>query len=148
MKNEWYIRKAVIQDSNGLQECMELAYSSYIERMGGKRLPPMDIDYALEIRDYPTWVVEHNGKIIGGLVMVFENDNASLANISVHPDFQGEGIGSVLIRFAEAKAKEKKYTTIRLATHVLLNENISLYLHMGWEEIDRDMTRVYMQKNV
>lgn len=148
MKNKWSIRKAIIEDAYGLQKCMELAYSTYKERMNGSRLPPMDVDYSLEIRDYPTWVVEYNGEIAGGLVMMFENDYASLANIAVHPKFQGEGIGSTLMKFSENIAKEKNYSTIRLATHILLTENLSLYLHLGWKEIDRDTTRVYMQKDI
>lgn len=148
MKNQWNIRKAILEDAHGLQKCMELAYSSYQERMNGKRLPPMDIDYALEIRDYPTWVTEDNGKIVGGLIMMFENDYASLANIAVHPEFQGKGLGTALMEFAETIAKEKNYTTMRLATHILLTENLSLYLHLGWKEIQRDDTRVYMQKDI
>lgn len=148
MKDQWSIRKAIPEDANGLQKCMELAYSSYQERMNGKRLPPMDIDYSLEIRDFPTWVAEQNGEIVGGLIMMFENDHASLANISVHPKFQGEGIGSALMAFAETIAKEQNYSTLRLATHILLTENLSLYLHLGWKETNRDNTRVYMEKRI
>lgn len=148
MRNDWNIRKAIHEDAIGLQKCMEFAYAPYQDRMNGKRLPPIDIDYSLEIRDYPTWVVEKNEKIIGGLIMMFENDYASLANISVHPEFQGEGIGNALMEFAQTIAKEKNYSTIRLATHILLTENVSLYLHLGWREIQRDDTRVYMQKDL
>jgi len=148
MKNKWNIRKAIVEDSNGLQKCMELAYSTYIERMNGKRLPPMDVDYSVEIRDYPTWVVEKNEEIVGVLIMMFENDHASLANLAVHPKFQGEGIGSALMEFSETISKERNYSTIRLATHILLTENVSLYLHLGWTETQRDDTRVYMQKDI
>jgi len=38
--------------------------------------------------------------------MVFENDQASIANIAVDPGFQGQGIGGALMKFAESKAKE------------------------------------------
>ncbi len=146
MKKKWYIRKAVLEDSVGLQNCMESAYASYQDRMGGKRLPSMDLDYSCEIRDFPTWVAEFNGKIVGGLIMVFEKDYASISNIAVHPEFQGQGLGGGLMKFAETLAKEKKYSKLRLVTHVLLTENVSLYLHLGWTEIDRDDVRVYMEK--
>ena len=49
MKKHWQIRKAISQDAAGLASCMESAYAAYQERMGGIRLPPMDIDYFSEI---------------------------------------------------------------------------------------------------
>ena len=148
MKKKWHIRKAVQDDSIHLQHCMGSAYASYQGRMGGKRLPPMDVDYSVEIRDYPTWVTELDGNIVGGLIMMFENEYASIANVAIHPGFQGQGIGGGLMKFAETVAKEENYSELRLATHVLLTENVSLYLHLGWTEIDRDDVRVYMKKDI
>ncbi len=148
MTIQWHIRKAVLEDSVGLQYCMESAYASYQDRMEGQRLPPMDVDYASEISDYPSWVAEFNGNIVGGLIMKFENEYASIANIAVHPEFQGLGIGGGLMKFAETKAKEKNYSELRLVTHILLTENVSFYIHLGWTEIDRDDNRVYMKKGI
>lgn len=121
---------------------------SYQERMGGVRLPPMDLDYSSEIENYPTWVVESERSILGGLIMVFEDDQASIANIAVDPKFQGQGIGGDLMDFAESKARENNFSELRLATHVLLEENVSLYRHLGWEKTGRDKTRVYMKKKL
>jgi len=142
------IREATPEDSESLKYCMESAYSTYQERMGGDRLPPMDVDYLSEIKNYPAWVVESEEIILGGLIMVFGNDQASIANVAVNPKFQGQGIGSELMRFAESIAREKGYSELQLATHVLLDENISLYRHLGWEETGRDETRVFMAKDI
>lgn len=144
----WVIRTALPKDAIDLQNCMIEAYKNYKERMGGKHLPPMDVDYAAEIRDFPSWVVELESKIIGGLFMMFEYEYASIANIAVHPNAQGLGVGGGLMRFAEEKAKKKKYTELRLATHVLLTENLGLYIHLGWTEYNRDEVRVYMKKRI
>lgn len=116
--------------------------------MKGERLPPMDVDYLQEIRDYPTWVVESRGTILGGLIMSFANNKASIANIAVDPKFQGHGIGGALMRFAETKAKENGFSDLHLATHVLLNENISLYKHLGWKETGSDKTKVFMKRKI
>jgi GNAT superfamily N-acetyltransferase len=144
----WQIREATPEDSDGLKSCMESAYATYQDRMGEERLPPMDADYSSEIRDYPTWVVESERGILGGLIMVFESKHASIANIAVDPRFQGKGIGGGLIRFAESKARENNFSELHLATHILLDENISLYRHLGWEETGRDETRVSMEKKL
>ena len=143
-----HIREATIEDSDSLKNCMESAYRPYQERMGGVRLPPMNIDYSSEIESYPTWVVESEGSILGGLIMVFENGQASIANVAVDPTFQGQGIGGDLMDFAESRARENNFIELRLATHVLLEENISLYRHLGWEETGRDETRVFMKKKL
>jgi GNAT superfamily N-acetyltransferase len=145
---DWTIRKAVIADAARLQRCMESAYASYQQRMAGQRLPPMDLDYDAEIQDFPTWVAEREGVIGGGLTMVFEDDYASIANIAVHPRFQGQGLGGALLRFAEIQAKDGSFSELRLTTHVQLVENISLYSHLGWNEYQRDNTRVYMKKTL
>ena len=148
MERTWHIRKAIPKDSGGLQDCMESAYAAYQERMGGERLPPMDADYLSEIKSYPTWVAESDGRILGGLIMVFENDQARIANIAVDPAFQGQGIGGALMKLAEARVRAISVSELLLATHVLLTENIALYQHLGWEETGRDETRVYMKKNI
>lgn len=148
MKINWEIREATPGDSDGLRQCMEAAYATYQARLGGARLPPMDADYSSEIKNYPTWVVVSEGNILGGLIMVFDNEHASLANIAVNPQFQGQGIGGGLIGFAVSKAKEKHFVELRLATHVLLEENIRLYLHFGWEETSREGNKVFMKKKI
>lgn len=148
MGSAWHIREAILNDATGLKSCMESAYTAYQARMSGDRLPPMDVDYGSEIADYPTWVVEAKGKIVGGLIMSFEKNRASIANIAVDPRCQGQGIGGTLIKFAESKARENNFTVLHLTTHVLLHENISLYRHLGWQETGRDATKVFMQKKI
>ena len=148
MEVTWHIREATPEDSTGLKTCMESAYATYQERMDGVRLPPMDVDYLSEIKNYPTWVVESERSILGGLIMVFENNHASIANIAVDPKFQGQGIGGGLMKFAESKARENNFSELHLATHILLDENISLYRHLGWEETGRDESRVFMKKKI
>ena len=144
----WQIRRATQKDADGLEKCMESAYAPYQQRMGGMRLPPMDVDYSAEIENYPTWVVESEGNIVGGMIMIFDNQKASIANIAVKPKFQRQGIGIGLMKFAESKAREMNFSELYLTTHVLLRENLSWYRHLGWEEIGRDNTKVFMNKKI
>ncbi len=148
MSPDWKIRKATLADSEGLKNCMESAYAMYQKRMGGNRLPPMDVDYSAEIQHFPTWVVDANGRIFGGLIMMFKKNDATIANVAVDPEHQGKGIGSALINFAQSKAKEQGYSELHLATHVLLKENIALYQYLGWEVTERDETKVRMKKEI
>lgn len=145
----WRIRPANVVDAAGLHACMEAAYLAYQERLGGRRLPPMDVDYALEIRDNPTWIaLSGTDDVIGGIIMTFEGDTATIANVAVHPDYQGNGIGGGLMHHAEQIALERDCSRIHLATHVLLTENVSLYQYLGYRVIDQDDTRVTMRKGL
>lgn len=148
MNKQFRIRKAVLEDTSALQNCMEAAYAPYQDRIGGKRLPPMDLDYQDEIQNYPTWIAEFNGNIVGGLIMMFNNVYATIANIAVHPDFQGQGLGGELMAYAEAIARAQNYSELHLMTHIQLTENISLYRHLGWTEIDRSDVRINMKKDI
>ncbi|OEH92794.1 GNAT family N-acetyltransferase [Bacillus solimangrovi] len=146
-RNKFKIRKAISDDAKELKNCMDAAYSVYSNRFKEK-LPPMNVDYKEEIASYPVWVAESNKKIIGGLVLIFEDKYTTVANVAVHPVYQGKGLGRSLLELAEAEAKLRGDIELRLATHVLLTENISYYLHLGWIEFDRDNTRVYMKRNI
>ena len=146
-QQESVLRQAVIGDAGGLRNCMIAAYSGYQERMQGNLLPPLGVDYAKEISNYPVWVAERDGDIVAGLIMTFK-DVAMISNIAVHPQMQGSGLGRRLLDFAEQQAKARGFTRMRLATHALLTENVSLYQHLGWELADRDSERITMEKSI
>ena len=148
VENNWNIRKATLDDSVNLQNCMESAYSSYQDRLSGIVLPPMVTDYSNEIAGYPTWVAEIKEDVVGGLIMTFGKDYAAISNVAVHPQSQGLGLGRGLLDFAQNEAKTRGYSQLRLATHVLLTENISLYEHLGWRVTGKDDVRVYMEKEI
>lgn len=147
-KRSWTIRKAGVSDAEALAECMHAAYMIYTSRLGGKTLPPMTVDYEEEIRSYPVWVAESDGTLVGGLILMPEDDYMTIANVAVHPQFQGHGLGRGLMALGEAEAKRQGYSELRLATHALLTENLSLYSHLGWSETGRDEYRVYMRKTI
>ena len=148
MQLTWHIRQANTQDADGLERCMHAAYAAYRDRLGDERLPPLDVDYLSEITDFPTWVVESQGTIVAGLIMSFDQSEASIANIAVHPGFQGQGIGGTLMRFAEEQARQRSISRLHLATHVQLSENLSLYRHLGWLETARSGTTVFLKKTI
>ncbi|MCG8412654.1 MAG: GNAT family N-acetyltransferase [Pseudomonadales bacterium] len=146
--SNWTIRAANLEDAEGLRNCMLGAYSAYAERMANDSLPPLEADYAEEIENFPTWVAESDDSIVGGLIMCFDEDRATLSNIAVDPDFQGHGLGRGLLDFAESEAKRQGFNRLQLATHELLTENLAIYKHLGWNETARDGGKVFFEKNL
>ena len=142
----WRIRKAITSDAKALAKCMNAAYKGYASRLGGKPLPPMTVNYEEEIHSYPVWIAESDKTLVGGLILIPVDNYLTIANVAVDPDFQGNGLGRGMMEFAEEEAKRRNYSELRLATHILLTENISLYTYFGWSETNRDESRVYMNK--
>ncbi|MHA0857913.1 GNAT family N-acetyltransferase [Paenibacillus sp. CMAA1364] len=144
----WNVRKADLKDAAELQKCMHSAYSKYSDRINIKDLPPMKVNYKDEISSFPVWVVEFNNQIIAGLVLMFKEDYASLANIAIDPEFQAKGLGKFLLNFAEQETINKGYSEIKLATHVLFTENVLFYNKQGWVLVGQDETRLYLKKKL
>ncbi len=147
-KKNWTIRKANLADAPALTKCMCAAYTIYIHRLGGKTLPPMAVNYEKEIRSFPVYVAESEGVLVGGLILMPEEKFLTIANIAVHPNFQGNGLGRGLMDFGEEEARRRGYSHLHLATHVLLTENLSLYSYLGWSATGRDEHRIYMAKKI
>lgn len=142
----WTIRRAAARDAEALATCMEAAYAPYEKQLGP--LPPLQADYAEEIAGNEVWVAEREGQIIGGLILAPGDGFLTLANVAVHPDSHGKGLGRALIDLAESRASGSGYREIRLNTHVAMADNLSLYTRLGWCERARHGTIVSMKKNL
>ena len=144
----WSIRRAKIDDAEALTAIMHSAYGEYSARFDDEILPPLSVDYAQEIQSFPVWVAESCGSLVGGIMCFTEDDQFTIANVAVSPQFQGQGLGRGLLEFAEAEARNQGELELHLATHVKLVENIALYKHLGWAERGRDERRVFMRKTI
>lgn len=144
----WTIRQATSADADALTRCMICAYSMYLDRMAAETLPPMSADYLADIQAYPCWVAVSAKSIVGGLFMEFTSDCAMLSNVAVDPLFQGHGLGRGLLTFAEQQAIGRGYSKIQLATHALLQENVALYQHLGWQKIHTEGSRLFFEKSI
>ncbi|MGM8212715.1 GNAT family N-acetyltransferase [Virgibacillus sp. W0430] len=144
--DKYAIRKAKLTDAESLEQCMHSAYSKYADRVNVETLPPMRVNYKDEIASFPVWVVEYNTNIIAGVIIVFEKEHASLANIAIHPDYQDKGLGKALLSFVENEVVKKGYSEINLTTHILFTENVLFYKKQGWIQVGNDETKMYMKK--
>jgi hypothetical protein len=57
---------------------------------------PVGADYVDLIARGTTWVAEHDGRIVGFVVLIRRPDHLVLDNVAVAPDAQGLGIGAQL----------------------------------------------------
>jgi ribosomal protein S18 acetylase RimI-like enzyme len=145
-------RRARASDAAALAEIATASYSPYLDRMGGQRPAPLDADYAASIARHVVWVAEVDGHVAGLLVLVDEPAVTLLENVAVHPDWQGRGIGGLLMSMAEDLARATGADAVRLYTHASMVENRRLYEHLGYTQVgqgvDDGLDRVFYEKKL
>lgn len=143
---QWAIRKAVPRDADALATCIDAAYARYAERIDD--LPAVSDGLADEIATHQVWIAEIGDEVVGGLVLVPEDGFMRLANVAVHPDHKGAGLGRTLISRAETEALAQGYRELRLTTHAKMRETIRFYSRLGWEEDRRRGNTVSMRRSI
>lgn len=146
------IRLANRQDLPAITTCIDAAYTHYIERIG-KKPAPMLADCSEAIAAGHVWLIpglREANDIRGVLVMMPEETAMFVENIAVHPAWQGQGFGHVLMNFVERCAREAGLSAIRLYTNELMTENLRFYQKLGFVETARreenGYRRVLLQK--
>ena len=89
-------------------------------------------------------------QVRGVLVLRADAPVLWIENVAIHPQYQRCGYGRRLMDLAEREARAAGLTELRLYTHELMVENISLYTHLGYTEFERRVEdgfrRVFMRK--
>jgi len=124
--------------------CIDAAYAVYKDVVPD--LPPVSEGCAEDIANNQVWIADAAGRIAGCLILVSGNGWMKLANVAVHPDFGGKGLGKALITLAEHKARFQGVPELRLNTHAAMPRNIQLYSRLGWKEASRSGNTVSMTK--
>ena len=144
------LRRATSADAPLMQRIAELAYTPYLDRMGGLRPGPMDTDYLAAVTDTEAWVAESDSEVVGFLLLVSEDDGMLLEGVAVLPAHHGRGVGHALLALAEERATALGHARIRLYTHETMVENQRLYERNGYVETHRGgeqgFTRVFYEK--
>ena len=145
------IRLADGGDIPAVTGCVRAAYAKYVERIG-KEPAPMRQDHAAAIEAGETYVLVEDGELVGTIEVRAEEDHLFIGSVAVRPDRQGDGLGKVLMAFAESRAARADLPEIRLYTNEKMWENLAFYGRLGFEEVHRKLEdgyrRVYLRKRV
>ncbi|MCF8199836.1 MAG: ribosomal protein S18-alanine N-acetyltransferase [Sulfuritalea sp.] len=83
------------------------------------------------------WLATEDGKMIGYAILMLAVDEAHLLNITVLPEFQRRGRGSLLLNFLFDQARLKACTRILLEVRPGNVSGLGLYRRNGFAEIGR-----------
>ncbi len=143
------LRRANIEDVAVITGLVDRAYRKYLPRIG--RPPsPMTDDYDAVLRGHEVWVVDGPDTIDAMLVLMPDSGALFIDNVAVEPSRQRDGLGRMLMAFAEDEAKRRGRTALTLVTNEHMTENIAFYTHLGFVETGRELRRgsytVHMRK--
>lgn len=130
------IRLAQPSEAEAVRAVARDAYARWTPRLG-RESSPMHDDYAEVIDEGRAWVLEVEREIVGFIDLRDDREVLGIANVAVLSTEQGKGYGGQLLAFAEEEAKRRGYSVIRLYVNALMRENIAIYRHVGYLEIDR-----------
>lgn len=110
----------------------------------------MNADYERAIEDGDVYLVREGGELVALVVTREEGDHLLVENIAVAPGWQGRGIGTGILAWAEATATSLRYDEVRLYTHETMVENIAFYRRHGFEitrvAAEDEFRRVHLRK--
>lgn len=87
--------------------------------------------------DYPAWVLEQDGTIIGYGVLSLAADEAHVLNVCAAPEMQGQGHGRRMLRALLQVARGRGARRVFLEVRPSNAHAIALYHDEGFNEIGR-----------
>lgn len=146
------ITRASINDAARLLDLQKLAYQSEAQLYNDFHIPPLMQTLGELESDFVDKIflkVETEGQIIGSVKGHQEGETCLVERLIVHPNFQGQGIGTALLEQLESCfAQVERY---ELFTGHKSERNIRLYKRLGYkvfkrEEINNTLIFVFMEK--
>lgn len=142
-------RLATSHDVDAIIMLINQAYAPYVKRIGRKPLP-MLVDYGAAVSEHQVWVLDLHKDLTSVLELIPKDTYLLIENIAVLPHYQKQGLGYLLMAFAEEKAQEQGFRELRLYTNEHFVENLKFYAKLGYEETHRKAFKgadvVYLRK--
>ena len=137
MESERSIRLANPEDLTFIEECTRRAYSKYVAVLGRPARPVM-VDYTELLMHSNIWILDLAGTPVGLVVLQKDKSAFLIYSVAVDPDYQHQGHGGFLMRFAEEEAVKARVSHIHLYTNPLMESNVELYRKQGYREVGRE----------
>ncbi len=80
-----------------------------------------------------SWLALADNHPVGFLLTEAQESSLFIAEVSLHLEWQGKGIGSRLIHYVANQAREKGYTSLTLTTFRDVPWNAPFYARLGFE---------------
>lgn len=133
------IQRASIEDAAAILELQKLSYQSEAQLYNDFDIPSLtqtldELKHDFCDKTFLKAVVEN--KIVGSVKGNQEGDTCFIKRLIVHPNFQGQGIGTDLMKEIEARFEQAQ--RFELFTGHKSERNIRLYERLGYKIFKRE----------
>jgi ribosomal protein S18 acetylase RimI-like enzyme len=147
-----FISQASIEDAEAILKLQKIAYQSEAQLYNDFSISPLKQTLDQIKTDFAAKVflkAVTGGDIVGSVRGYQEKGTCYIERLIVDPAFQGQGIGTALMRQIESVFSQTK--RFELFTGHRSERNIRLYLKLGYQEFRREkatdsLTFVFMEK--
>lgn len=80
-----------------------------------------------------SWVARHNAQPVGFILTLPMDDSLFILELSVHPAWQGKGIGRALLATVAEAARHRGFHALTLTTFLQVPWNAPFYTSLGFE---------------
>lgn len=146
------IKKAEKEDLQEILDLQYLAYQSEAKLLNNPDIPPLKQTLNDLINEYQKGIIlkvsDENNAIIGSVRGYCDNGTVYIGKLIVHPEKQGQGIGTKLLLEMEKEYPNKRY---ELFTSTKSEKNIKLYERLGYrifaeKQVTKELRFVYLEK--
>jgi ribosomal protein S18 acetylase RimI-like enzyme len=95
-------------------------------------LKETEADFAARLRNETCFIVEADGKLIGGIFCRPDGDALYVGRLAVHPDWRRRGIANALMDAAQAEARRLGAKRVTLGCRIALTSNLALFRRHGF----------------
>jgi ribosomal protein S18 acetylase RimI-like enzyme len=146
------ITRALLEDGEAILELQKLAFLSEAEFYNDFNIPPLtqtleELKSNFAVKIFLKAEVE--GRIVGSVIGYQVGDTGYIERLIVHPDYQGQGIGTELM--GEIESLLGQVQRFELFTGYKSERNINLYERLGYrifksQKVSKNLSFVFMHK--
>jgi ribosomal protein S18 acetylase RimI-like enzyme len=141
---DWTLRPARPGDQEFLRSLHELSYREHVERVWGWDDGEQAGYFERRFQPERLQIVQASGEDVGVLSVEDRDDELFLADVEIHPRWQGRGIGSSIVRSLQDQARSAGKPLTLQVLHVNTRAR-ALYERLGFGEVWRDEIRSRMR---
>jgi GNAT superfamily N-acetyltransferase len=136
LDKSYEIEAATLAEAPAIRALIRSAYALYVPRIG-REPAPMQADMPALIAQGGVYVLRAGGRLTGSIRLTVRGDALEVNDLVVDPAAQGQGLGRLLMIFAEEVARNQGLAALTLYTNEKMVENVALYPRLGFEETER-----------